>query len=142
MGAFRAPWIWDGSAVRRQPASDTWIGSQFSLSADGTQTAFVAAGPTEFADVYVGTLAAIGSARRVSDTRAQIASWPAHAREVIRWRSQDGAEIEGVLDQAVEQAKQKAQQPKPDPAQQAAQIEMGKIQAKAQADMQTRQADL
>ena len=27
----------------------------------------------------------------------QIASWPKYAREVLRWKSQDGAEIEGVL---------------------------------------------
>ena len=34
---------------------------------------------------------------RVSNTATQIASWPQHLREVIRWKSQDGAEIEGVL---------------------------------------------
>jgi dipeptidyl aminopeptidase/acylaminoacyl peptidase len=84
-------------AVRRHPSPDTWIGAQFSLSADGTRVAFFGAGPTEFADVYVGAVDGIGSARRISDTRAQIAGWPAHTREVIRWKSQDGAEIEGVL---------------------------------------------
>src|SRR5262249_7204579 len=26
-----------------------------------------------------------------------VKSWPAHAREVFKWKSQDGAEIEGVL---------------------------------------------
>ena len=31
------------------------------------------------------------------DRRDQIAAWPKHAREVVRWKSQDGAEIEGVL---------------------------------------------
>ena len=59
--------------------------------------AFVAAGPTDFPDVYVGRVDGLASARRVSDTRAQIAAWPSHTREVIRWKSQDGAEIEGVL---------------------------------------------
>ena len=34
---------------------------------------------------------------RVSNTATQIASWPRHSREVIRWKSQDSAEIEGVL---------------------------------------------
>jgi dipeptidyl aminopeptidase/acylaminoacyl peptidase len=84
-------------AIRRHQAGDAWIGSQFSLSPDGARVAFVGAGPTEFADVFVGEVSAIGSARRVSDTRAQIASWPTHTREVIRWKSQDGVEIEGVL---------------------------------------------
>ncbi|MCA1586469.1 MAG: prolyl oligopeptidase family serine peptidase [Acidobacteria bacterium] len=34
---------------------------------------------------------------RISNMAGQVASWPAHAREVIRWKSQDGTEIEGVL---------------------------------------------
>jgi dipeptidyl aminopeptidase/acylaminoacyl peptidase len=59
--------------------------------------AFVEAGPAEFADVFVAPVSALPSARRVSDTRAQVARWPAHTRQVIRWKSQDGAEIEGVL---------------------------------------------
>lgn len=84
-------------AVRKQQAGDAWIGSQFSLSVDGTRVAFIGAGPTEFADVYAGETAALPSARRISDTRAQVANWPKHTREVIRWKSQDGAEIEGVL---------------------------------------------
>jgi dipeptidyl aminopeptidase/acylaminoacyl peptidase len=37
------------------------------------------------------------AAKKVSDTGAQIASWPKHPREVVRWKSQDGVEIEGVL---------------------------------------------
>ena len=59
--------------------------------------AFVASTPTEFADVFAGSIDALPSARRVSNTRAQVASWPRHLREVVRWTSQDGAEIEGVL---------------------------------------------
>ncbi|MCC7124681.1 MAG: S9 family peptidase [Acidobacteria bacterium] len=84
-------------AIRRHQANDTWIGSQFSLSADGTRVAFVGTGATEFPDVYAGELTALATARRISDTRAQVAAWPMPAREVIRWKSQDGAEIEGVL---------------------------------------------
>jgi dipeptidyl aminopeptidase/acylaminoacyl peptidase len=84
-------------AVRRMPTHPEWAGSQFSLSNDGTRVAFVASTPTEFADVFVGSIDALASARRVSDTRAQVATWPRHLREVVRWTSQDGAEIEGVL---------------------------------------------
>ena len=55
------------------------------------------------------------------------------------------AEIEGVLDRAIEESKKAQQQPKEDPAaqaaQQAAQLKMQEIQAKAQADLQTMQAD-
>jgi dipeptidyl aminopeptidase/acylaminoacyl peptidase len=84
-------------AIRRHPAADHWIGTQFSVSADGSNVAFVGAGPTEFADIFVGPVGALSSARRVSDTGAQVSAWPAHTREVVRWKSQDGAEIEGVL---------------------------------------------
>ena len=84
-------------AIRRVQTSPEWAGSQFSLSNDGTRVAFVASTPTEFADVFAGSVDALAAARRVSDTRAQIASWPRHLREVVRWTSQDGAEIEGVL---------------------------------------------
>ena len=84
-------------AIRKYQAGEAWIGTQFSVSADGSHVAFVGAGPKEFADVYAGEVAAIASARRISDTRAQVAAWPAHTREVVRWKSQDGAEIEGVL---------------------------------------------
>ena len=84
-------------AIRRHQAADSWIGTQFSPSADGSVVAFVEAGPAEFADVFVAPVSALPSARRVSDTRAQIGRWPAHTRQVIRWKSQDGAEIEGVL---------------------------------------------
>jgi dipeptidyl aminopeptidase/acylaminoacyl peptidase len=84
-------------ALARHQAHPAWIGTQFSLAKAGDAVAFVAAGPTDFPDVYVGRVDGLASARRVSDTRAQIAAWPSHTREVIRWKSQDGAEIEGVL---------------------------------------------
>ncbi len=80
--------------------------------------------------------------------------------QMLQWTMsgfKGSAEIEGVLDTAIEQAQQKAQQaaenPPEDPAakeaaakaaeaQQKLQGEMQKIQAKAQADLQMRQADM
>jgi dipeptidyl aminopeptidase/acylaminoacyl peptidase len=82
--------------VTRHAVRDAWIGSGFSLTPDGTQVAFTAAGPAEFPDVYVAPVQTM-AAKQLSDTGAQIASWPKHLREVVRWKSQDGAEIEGVL---------------------------------------------
>ena len=58
--------------------------------------AFTAASATEFPDVYVAPVQTM-AAKKVSDAGAQIASWPKHTREVFNWKSQDGAEIEGVL---------------------------------------------
>ncbi len=85
------------SAITRLASLDSWVGGGFSVTADGAHVAFIGSGPADFPEVYIGASAALASAKRVSDTRAQIAAWPKHTREVIRWKSQDGAEIEGVL---------------------------------------------
>jgi dipeptidyl aminopeptidase/acylaminoacyl peptidase len=82
---------------QKQQPDAAWIGSQFSFSKDGTAVAYVAAGPTRFPDVSVAPTAGLSQARQVSDTGAQLRPWPVYPREVIRWKSQDGAEIEGVL---------------------------------------------
>jgi dipeptidyl aminopeptidase/acylaminoacyl peptidase len=83
--------------TRRVPAPDGLIATQFSASRDGARVAYVGASPTEFPDVYRAQTSSLTGAGRLSDTRRQIADWPAHRREVIRWKSQDGTEIEGVL---------------------------------------------
>jgi dipeptidyl aminopeptidase/acylaminoacyl peptidase len=85
------------SAVTRHAARDAWIGGGFSLTPDGKSVAFIGSGPADFPDVYIGEVAALSAAKKVSNTGAQMAAWPKHTREVIRWKSQDGAEIEGVL---------------------------------------------
>lgn len=78
-------------------AREDWIGQSFAVTPDGAATAFVASGPSEFPEVYAAAIAPTLAPVRLSDLGAQTAAWPKHAREVIRWRSQDGAEIEGVL---------------------------------------------
>jgi dipeptidyl aminopeptidase/acylaminoacyl peptidase len=80
----------------RHAVRDQWIGGSFSLTPDGTTTAFIGSSATEFPDVYIAPVPTM-AARKISDTGAQIASWPKHTREVVKWKSQDGAEIEGVL---------------------------------------------
>lgn len=80
----------------RHAVRDQWIGGSFSLTPDGTTTAFIGSSATEFPDVYLAPVQTM-AARKVSDTGAQIAEWPKHTREVVKWKSQDGAEIEGVL---------------------------------------------
>ena len=82
--------------ITRHAARDAWVGAAFSVTPDGSAAAFTAAGPTDFPDVYVAPLETM-AAKRLSNAGAQIASWPKHTREVIKWKSQDGAEIEGVL---------------------------------------------
>jgi dipeptidyl aminopeptidase/acylaminoacyl peptidase len=85
------------AAIARHAVRDQWIGGSFSITPDGSHVAFVGSGPSDFPDIYVAPVANMSAARKISDTGAQIATWPKHAREAIRWKSQDGAEIEGVL---------------------------------------------
>jgi dipeptidyl aminopeptidase/acylaminoacyl peptidase len=85
------------SAITRHAVRDSWIGGGFSITPDGAHAAFIGSGPADFPDIYIAPVANMNAAKKVSDTGAQIASWPRHTREVIRWKSQDGAEIEGVL---------------------------------------------
>ena len=73
------------------------IGQSFAVTPDGRTTAFVASGPRAFPDVHVATVAEPLASVKLSDLGAQVTSWPAHTRELVRWKSQDGAEIEGVL---------------------------------------------
>ena len=83
--------------IRRVPAPAGLIANQFSVSQDGAQVAYVGASPTGFPDVYRAQASTLLRAERLSNAHRQIADWPAHRREVIRWKSQDGTEIEGVL---------------------------------------------
>lgn len=86
----------DTRAITRHAVRDEWQGSAFSPTADGTRVAFVGSSPTEFPDVYIAPVASM-AAVRVSAAGDQVKAWPAHEREVVRWASQDGQAIEGVL---------------------------------------------
>jgi dipeptidyl aminopeptidase/acylaminoacyl peptidase len=82
--------------VRRVSAPDALIGQGFALSADASTVAFAAASPTTLGEVFV-TATDTFSPRKLTDQTAQIAQFRFGAREVIAWKSQDGALIEGVL---------------------------------------------
>ena len=90
------------TTTRFAPADD-WIGSSFTFSRDGTTVAFLGAGSKSMAEVYVATLPAdVGSGfsrtvKKLTDMNAQTTSWAGSSREVVAWKSQDGATIEGVL---------------------------------------------
>jgi len=87
----------DTRTITRRAPREEWIGTSFSLTRDGSRAAFIGSGPTDFADVYYTELAAASAPVRVSRAAEQIAQWPKHTRQLVRWTSQDGAEIEGVL---------------------------------------------
>ena len=83
--------------ISRHAVADEWIGTGFSMTPDARHVAFIGSTAAEFADIYVAPLAERLQPVRITKTADQTAPWPKHTREVVRWKSQDGAEIEGVL---------------------------------------------
>src|SRR4051812_9019158 len=77
-------------AIARVPAPDQTVNSSFSLSKDGSTIASLRSDAKSMAEVYVG-------AKKLTDLSGQTASWPAGTLDIVSWKSQDGAAIEGVL---------------------------------------------
>ena len=77
-------------AVARVSVVDQTVNSACSLSKDGEAVACLRADAKSMPEVYVGT-------KRLTDLNAQTANWTTSTLEVVSWKSQDGATIEGVL---------------------------------------------
>lgn len=67
-----------------------------SFSADGARLVFFSQSATTLSEVFVSALAPFAPTR-VSTMGEQIIGWPIGSAEVVRWKSRDGAMIEGVL---------------------------------------------
>jgi dipeptidyl aminopeptidase/acylaminoacyl peptidase len=72
------------------------VQSSFSFAHDGSRVAFLSADAASMGEVYTagGGLADI---RKLTDLNAQTRNWATGTLEVVSWKSQDGAVIEGVL---------------------------------------------
>lgn len=68
----------------------------FDLTPDGSKLAFRGRNGDELAEIYQTTARRPQPARLTSMTE-QLAQWTLGTSEVVRWRSSDGVEIEGVL---------------------------------------------
>ena len=88
----------DSKAISKQPAPDDTVNSSFSLSKDGQAIACLRAGARTMSELFVvsGSSGA-PQEKKLTDMSAQAASWPSGTLEVVSWKSQDGATIEGVL---------------------------------------------
>jgi dipeptidyl aminopeptidase/acylaminoacyl peptidase len=84
-------------AVQKYAPSDRWIGSGFSLTPDGQWAAFSAADASTLGEIFIAPVTPSLKPRKLTDMTAQIASWARSALDVVSWKSQDGATIEGVL---------------------------------------------
>jgi dipeptidyl aminopeptidase/acylaminoacyl peptidase len=67
----------------------------YAFSSDGRTLAFAGRTGDELTDIYRSE--APGQVARVSNMNAQLAGWKVARSEVVRWKSKDGTEIEGIL---------------------------------------------
>jgi dipeptidyl aminopeptidase/acylaminoacyl peptidase len=84
-------------AIKRFSPAEQWMGSGFSLTPDGQWAAFTATDSSTLGEIYVAPVAPAMKPRKLTDMTAQIAGWTKAPIEVVSWKSQDGATIEGVL---------------------------------------------
>lgn len=70
--------------------------SGFSLSANGAGMVFTSSDASHFIEIHASPVHAFAP-RRITDFSAQTSNWKLGGKEPIRWNSQDGAEITGVL---------------------------------------------
>jgi dipeptidyl aminopeptidase/acylaminoacyl peptidase len=77
-------------AVTKISPVDQTVSSGFSLSKDGEAIAYLRADAKSMAELYVGN-------KKLTDINSQTTNWTTSTLEVVSWKSQDGAAIEGVL---------------------------------------------
>lgn len=82
--------------ISRISSPDNLISGGFSFTKDGKQVAFTSPSPTSLNELYV-TSTANFAPRKLSAMTDQLNGFTLATREVISWKSKDGATIEGVL---------------------------------------------
>ena len=82
--------------IVRLTAPDPLQAGSFSLTPDGRHVAFTASSPTSLAEVFVADLRNFAP-RALTETNDQARQFILGSRELISWKSTDGATIEGVL---------------------------------------------
>jgi dipeptidyl aminopeptidase/acylaminoacyl peptidase len=84
------------SSIKKMAMPGSEIAGSFTLSKDFRQVAYRGAGANEYAEIYAHVLAG-GSPKQLTHAGEQEAGFTLSKREVVRWKSGDGTEIEGVL---------------------------------------------
>ena len=82
--------------ITRLSSPDDLIAGSFSLTRAGDRMSFAAASPTSMNEVFVSDARKFAP-RKLTDWNEQVRAFTLGTREVISWKSQDGATIEGVL---------------------------------------------
>jgi dipeptidyl aminopeptidase/acylaminoacyl peptidase len=84
------------AAIEQVSTSSDFSASQLSFTADFKQTAFIGAGANDYPEVYVSSLASF-QPKKLTAMSDQLKDFRLATREVIKWKSTDGTQIEGVL---------------------------------------------
>ena len=82
--------------VKKISMQGSEIAGAFTFSKDFKQVAYRGTGANKYAEIYAGALGA-GSPMQLTQAGAQEVGFTVAQREVVRWKSGDGTEIEGVL---------------------------------------------
>ena len=82
--------------ITRVTGPDSFMGGGFSLTPDGRRMAFSASSPVSLNEIFVSDVKNF-SPRALTNMTDQAKQFTLGTREIISWKSQDGAVIEGVL---------------------------------------------
>jgi dipeptidyl aminopeptidase/acylaminoacyl peptidase len=82
--------------IQRVTAPDTLQIEGGSFSKDFKQMAFITEDATHMTELYVSAVSPFAP-RKLTDITAQVKDWKLGTAEVVSWKSQDGATIEGIL---------------------------------------------
>ena len=82
--------------IQRITSPDSLLIEDLSFTPDFKTVAFVTEDPAHMAEVFVSSVSPFAP-KKLTDMTAQVKDWTLGTVEVISWKSQDGAEIEGVL---------------------------------------------
>jgi len=82
--------------IHRITAPDSLLLQDASFTADFKAVAIVTQDPTHMAELFVSSVSPFAP-KKLTDMTAQVKDWNLGTVEVVSWKSQDGAVIEGVL---------------------------------------------
>ncbi|MDA0313134.1 MAG: S9 family peptidase [Gemmatimonadetes bacterium] len=85
------------SRTMTEMALPSHVVGSVSFTPDGRTMAFTGQGDSGFSEVYVTRVDVSTPPVKLTDMSSQLDGWMVGTREVITWKSEDGAEIEGVL---------------------------------------------
>jgi dipeptidyl aminopeptidase/acylaminoacyl peptidase len=86
----------ENSAAKPVPIPGSTIAGGFSFSSDFKRVAYRGADPNEYREIYAASLPA-SQPVKLTHAGKQLSGFDIARREVVRWRSGDGSEIEGIL---------------------------------------------